>query len=279
MQELPAISVVIRTCNSARTLDAVLRRLGRGPEDELIVVDSGSKDATLALAAEHGAKVVRAEGPFNYSRSLNLGFAAARNAWVLVLSSHCLPISPRFTDELRNELAAFPADVAVAFGPCVLTAKAAAAASLAQEATCHLSRLEWERERKAPGGNVNALYRLECWRRHPFDETLIVAEDLEWLIWAWNSGYRAAQLHVAAVLYRNQGGLRHMFVKGFNDAIAARQMLGAPGMTWPQLAVGMVFLVKSLLLWRIPFGTFVRQGAHQYGAFRGSRHAGRQIRF
>ena len=46
----PAISILIRTFNSAGTLPSVLDRLELQPEDEIIIVDSGSTDATLAIA-------------------------------------------------------------------------------------------------------------------------------------------------------------------------------------------------------------------------------------
>lgn len=69
-----AISVVIRTRDSARTLERVILGLSRAEGDEVIVVDSGSRDATLDIARKHGAIIVLAPGPFNYSKSLNLWF-------------------------------------------------------------------------------------------------------------------------------------------------------------------------------------------------------------
>ena len=77
MKACQDISVLIRTFNSAKTLDTVIQRLGLSVQDELIVVDSGSGDATLAVAQQHGARVLSLRGPFNYSKALNVGFEAA----------------------------------------------------------------------------------------------------------------------------------------------------------------------------------------------------------
>src|SRR5438132_13277777 len=116
MTSSPPISVLIRTFNSGQTLEHVMRALPLAEGDEFLVVDSGSTDATLAIATRHGARVFRPEGPFNYSRSLNVGFAAARNPWVLVLSSHCIPSSPGMLGLVRQTAAEAAPPVAVIHG-------------------------------------------------------------------------------------------------------------------------------------------------------------------
>jgi glycosyltransferase involved in cell wall biosynthesis len=65
------ISVLIRTKNSAKTIRQVISRLGLATHDELIIVDSGSKDSTLKIAKEAGAKLVLPNGPFNYLPGLS----------------------------------------------------------------------------------------------------------------------------------------------------------------------------------------------------------------
>jgi rhamnosyltransferase len=241
----------------------------------LVIVDSGSKDATLAIAREHGARIVPCAGPFGYGRSLNLGFAAASSPWVLVLSSHCIPIRSEYLDYLRARAAGLPANVAVVYGPCVLAARPAATTGAAGlDVPRCLGWPEWEREKRAPGGNGNALYRYDCWQRRRFDESLRTAEDLEWLIWALRNGYQAAQLPGAEVLYRNQGSLKHMFAKGLHESRLAGQLADPRRMSWPALALGLGSLLKNLLRRRISLGTCLRQAALQYGAFIGSRHPG-----
>src|SRR5438094_93265 len=73
MSASPQITVLIRTFNSGQTLEHVMAALPLAEGDEFLVVDSGSTDATLEITTRHGARVFRPEGPFNYSRSLNVG--------------------------------------------------------------------------------------------------------------------------------------------------------------------------------------------------------------
>lgn len=74
------ISVVVRTLNNAATLPACLGALVPAAVDaivtEVIIVDGGSTDATLAIVEDAGAK--RAE-------SIEAAVAAAKSDWLLLL--------------------------------------------------------------------------------------------------------------------------------------------------------------------------------------------------
>ena len=56
MADVP-VSIVIRTLNAAATLRPVLEALRRNPDDQLILVDSGSTDGTLEIAERHGCHI------------------------------------------------------------------------------------------------------------------------------------------------------------------------------------------------------------------------------
>ena len=57
-----AISVLIRTFNSGKTLERVLAALPLEEGDEFVVIDSGSTDATLAIARQRGVRVIGRRG-------------------------------------------------------------------------------------------------------------------------------------------------------------------------------------------------------------------------
>jgi GT2 family glycosyltransferase len=85
----PTVSAVVVAHDSAGDLAACLRSLD-APDGvlEVIVVDNASRDdsAAAARAAAPGARVLRSEVNLGFAGGANLGLAAARGRWVLLLN-------------------------------------------------------------------------------------------------------------------------------------------------------------------------------------------------
>lgn len=91
------ISVVIPTLNEERDLPECLASL-KALSAEIIVVDSGSADKTIALAKELGAGVVR--HPFSsYSDTRNFGDRQALGEWILSIEADVI-VSPELVKEI-----------------------------------------------------------------------------------------------------------------------------------------------------------------------------------
>jgi len=267
-----SISILIRTFNSAKTLERVIEGLGLAQGDELVVVDSGSRDATLAIAQKYGAKIIHATGPFNYSKSLNLGFAASRNPWVLVVSSHSIPIVPAFLDVHRAALRQFPPHVAVGYAPSGISSKFMAEA---RPGEVQFYSPDNYRAVENLCGNANTIYRRLIWEQLPFDETIRTAEDKLWLREYVRQGGQIAFIPGARALNCNQGSLAYMFRKGYSDARARCEKAGESA---THQRMGLYHLggaLKNLLVAKLTgetnFGNWLRYSALAVGAFFGSR--------
>ncbi len=68
--------------------------------DEILVVDSGSRDETVAIAERHGARVIRKEW-LGFGRQKQFAVSEARNDWVL-----CLDVDERVTERLERSIRA-----------------------------------------------------------------------------------------------------------------------------------------------------------------------------
>lgn len=79
------LSVVIITCNEENNIVDCIQSAKKISND-IIVVDSGSKDRTVALANDEGARCFSIEwNGFGYSR--NFGALHAKNDWILALDA------------------------------------------------------------------------------------------------------------------------------------------------------------------------------------------------
>jgi glycosyltransferase involved in cell wall biosynthesis len=90
------LTVVIPTLNEAVQISEAVGDLAWA--DEVIVVDGGSVDETVKLAAAAGATVMAVPSQ-TIAGQRNAGIAAARNQWVLALDA-----DERVSSELRAEL-------------------------------------------------------------------------------------------------------------------------------------------------------------------------------
>src|SRR3990172_12380919 len=88
-------SIVIRAYKEerhiGRLLAGILRQTVR--DVEIVLVDSGSPDATLAIASRYPVRLVHIEpGSFSFGRSLNAGCAKARGEFIVIASAHVYPV-------------------------------------------------------------------------------------------------------------------------------------------------------------------------------------------
>jgi glycosyltransferase involved in cell wall biosynthesis len=83
------LSVVIITLNEEKNLPRCLQAV-KNVADEIVVVDSSSKDRTVAIAKEYGARVI--DQPFmGYGRQKNFAVEQAGNDWILSLDADEVP--------------------------------------------------------------------------------------------------------------------------------------------------------------------------------------------
>lgn len=176
-------SVVIRARDEAGSIGRVLDALAaQTVRHEVVVVDSGSRDGTPAIARERGARVLEvAPERFTYGRALNLGAAQASAPVVVALSAHAVPPAGTW---LGRMLAWFedPA-VACAYGERRARDGVPLTAPVRQDAAM------LERDPLWGYSNSAGAFRAGLWRERPFREDMPGTEDREWSLWALRRGH------------------------------------------------------------------------------------------
>lgn len=107
------VSVIMPVFNEAKTLGKTLEKLKLSEDEELIVVDGGSTDDTVAIAKEYTGKVFSA--PSGRASVMNYGAERASGKILIFLHADCIPPDNAF-DIIRKSLS----DKDVAAGAFIL---------------------------------------------------------------------------------------------------------------------------------------------------------------
>lgn len=96
-----ALSMIVR--DSEKWLAECLQSV-QGIVDEMVIADTGSKDASLSIAAQFGAKIVDFPWEDDYAKARNASLNAVQSDWVLVLDAdeRLDPAAPRVLTPLLN---------------------------------------------------------------------------------------------------------------------------------------------------------------------------------
>lgn len=215
----PTTSVVIRCLNEEQHIGRLLTGLARQTHvpDQIVVVDSGSTDATLEIARRFPVDVhhIRPE-EFSFGRALNRGCAAATGDVLLLVSAHVYPVR---TTWLAQMVAPFARpEVALTYGRQVGNEET--------RYSEHRILARWFPETSDPDqrhpfcNNANAAVRRSVWEQQPYDEELTGLEDMAFAKQALAAGHRLAYVAEAPVVHAHRESFSQVANRYRREAIA-----------------------------------------------------------
>lgn len=181
----PPASVVVRAKDRADTIERTLRALRRQTVvPEIVVVDSGSRDATVRIARRFCDELVEIRPEdFSYGAALNIGARVASAPVHFALSAHCVP-PPQ--DWIERALAHY-SDPSVGATAGVLNFPDGTPVRRPYP----LADAAFARQHRFWGySNHAGSWRAEAWQTVAFDERLPAAEDREWSWRLLEAGWR-----------------------------------------------------------------------------------------
>jgi rhamnosyltransferase len=227
------LSVVIPVKNGGsdleRCLDAILVQKV-DEETEIVVVDSGSTDGSIAVATARGAKVLEIPPEsFTHGGSRNLGARNARGEILIFISQDAYPTEPDWltllTAPLREDATvagvygrqlghhdASPPEIYFLdflYGPDARRQQAAGVAKVSMDTTLF--------------SNVNAAIRRELWERFPFPTDIVMSEDQVWSRNAVLAGYALVYEPRAAVRHSHNYTMVAAFKRFFDSGVSSER--------------------------------------------------------
>ena len=244
----PSCSIVIRAYNEARHIGKLLHGIHQQTikDAQVIVVDSGSTDATLDIARNFGAEIVSIRPQdFTFGRSLNTGIAHARAAKVVIASAHVYPVYPDWLEVLLAPLE--DPRTALTYG------------KQRGNASNHFSEHQvfraWFPDDPRPVqkhpfcNNANAAIQRALWEQHPYDETIPALEDLAWAKWAQEQGYRLTYVPHGEIIHVHQETWQGVYNRYRREGMAFRMIY--PQETFGWLEMLRLFVQNTANDWRV----------------------------
>lgn len=245
MEDQPLVSIVIRTKNEAQylgeTLAAIRRQLYR--RYEVIVIDSGSTDDTVAIARAAGVRVHEIPAhTFSYGGAINTGAAMAGGDLLVILSAHAVPADEHWLGRLVRA--------------CTVDGAAGAFSRQVPQPDCNPLEAEAVRQCYPAAGpnsrvtfsNSSSCVRRDAWVSFPFDETLAYSEDAEWAVRVRRAGRRVLYVPESCVIHSHNERFGQLLRRSRNEGKAEAALgLAVRRGTW--LGVCRIILEETLKDW------------------------------
>lgn len=226
----PTVSIVVRALNEAEHLPNLYRSIESQSlqPDEVILVDSGSTDGTVAISEKHGANIIHIPpSEFTFGRALNWGCEASKGELLVFVSAHVYALS---SDWLADLIEPFDDDrVGVSYG------------GQTGDHRSNFAELQllarWFPEDptldqdNAFCNNANCAVRRSLWETYGYDESLPGLEDMAFARQIREAGHRVAYVPSAKIAHVHEEGLRQTFNRYRREALAYQTIFGSQDMS------------------------------------------------
>lgn len=206
---------------------------------EVIVVDSGSTDSTVAIASKFDTRIIRIKPEdFSFGYALNIGCEAATGDILLFASAHVYPL---FEDWLSLMAKPFMNDdkVALVYGK--------QRGDHRNKFSEHQIFKQWfpeqsNYEQEIPFcNNANCAVRKDLWKEQHFDEELTGLEDLDWAKKIQKKGYKLAYESKATIIHVHEETAANIRNRYKREAIALKRIN-------PEVKFGLFDLIQLMVI-------------------------------
>lgn len=221
---MPLYSIIIRAHNEEKFIGKLFETIFKQTfidQTEVILVDSGSKDRTVAIASLFPVKVVHiAPHEFTFGRALNKGIEVAQGEILIFASAHVYPTDEKWIENLVKPFG--NEKIAVSYGR-----------QIGNEITKyseHQIFKKWFPAESHPvqkhpfSNNANCAIRKSLWTQQPYDENVTGLEDLDWANKILDKGYWISYVAEASIVHIHEETLTKIRNRYKREAIAYKKI-------------------------------------------------------
>jgi rhamnosyltransferase len=223
-QEQKKVSIVIRCFNEATHIEKLflgIRQQSFQPCD-IVVVDSGSTDRTVAIASKYTDNIIHISPElFSFGYSLNIGIEEAKGDYIAIISAHAHPV---YKDWLVKLIEPFSDEsVVLVYGR-----------QLGNDTSKYSERMwfnkcfpdQTDMMQKGPFcNNANAIIRKETWKKYKYNEELTGLEDIDWANRVLSGGYKIVYQAKAPIFHLHDETPERIYNRYKREAIALKKIL------------------------------------------------------
>lgn len=215
------VSIVIRTKNEEELIAEVLKniKIQKYKNYEVILVDSGSTDATVDIANSYGCKIItmRAED-FTFGYAINYGFEHSEGEYLCLISGHAPPYNEFWLENFVKVLDSNDEIVG-----CYGGVKPLPDANLyaAKDSFNYSLNMESDSDGTKTFSNANSIVKRVMWDRLRFDEQLSASEDRDWAEKTVSQGFRVKYVKDAIVYHSHNETCKEIHHRSYINAKAA----------------------------------------------------------
>lgn len=219
----PKYSIIIRCYNEENHIGRLLSGIMQQTLDdyEIILVDSRSTNATLAIASRYPVKIMNIEPEqFSFGRSLNVGCQTSRGDILIIVSAHVYPVYKDWLEQLVMPFSDL--DVALTYGK--QRGDASTQYSEQQLFKNWFPNEEISYQDYPFCNNANAAIRKSIWQKIHFNEQLTGLEDIDWAKKSMQLGYKIVYLPSAEAIHVHEESAKAIYNRYFRESMALKQI-------------------------------------------------------
>ena len=222
----PDISIVYRALNEAKwfanSLQAMRAQNIGSMTMEIVLVDSGSTDETLAIAEEFGCRITHIKkSEFSFGRSLNQGCDFAHGRILVFISAHCIPSGENWLKNLITPL--LEGKVSYVYGRQI-------GHDVSKFSEKQLFKKYFPEKSAIPHegyfcNNANSAILREVWEKYRFDEHVTGLEDMVLGKQITANGHKIGYVAEAPVIHIHEESYAQTKNRYYREALTLRDIM------------------------------------------------------